>query len=67
MVRWQGLPKGDGTVKGIQLYSQVVKIDDLDKVLPSETERLDKDGRQRQIEQRRREYRRIHFQWIYES
>lgn len=62
MVRWQGLPKGDGTVKSIQLYSQVVKIDDLDKVLPSETERLDKDGRQRQIEQRRREYRRIHFQ-----
>ena len=62
MVRWQGLPKGDGTAKGIQLYSQVVKIDDLDKVLPSETERLDEDGRQRQIEQRRREYRRIHFQ-----
>ena len=62
MVRWQGLPKGDGTAKSIQLYSQVVKIDELDKVLPSETERLDKDGRQRQIEQRRREYQRIHFQ-----
>lgn len=62
MVRWQGLPKGNGEVKGIDIFTQVVKIDDLDKVLPKETKKVDPEGRKKQIEKRREEYRRIHFQ-----
>lgn len=62
MIRWQGLPAGDGTAKDIQVHSQLVKYENLHNVLPDDVPKIDQGGRSEQIEKRRQEYKRIHFQ-----
>ncbi|SHO80006.1 Uncharacterized protein MSYG_4361 [Malassezia sympodialis ATCC 42132] len=62
MLRWQGLPPSDGTVKDIKVNTQVVKFDKLHEVLPNGTRYVSAKERQQQIRERLQGYQRIHFQ-----
>ena len=60
MCRWQGLTANKHT--DIPVYTQVVDLDNLHKILPSETRYVDQKQRRAQVEQRRQGYRRLHSQ-----
>lgn len=62
MLRWQGLPLTDGTPKGVNVYTQVVKFSKLHEVLPKETRYVSDQERKQQVRERLQGYRRIHFQ-----
>lgn len=62
MLRWQGLPLSDGTVKDLKVHAQVVKFEDLHKVLPKETRYVSSKERDQQVRERQQGYHRIHYQ-----
>jgi len=62
MLRWQGLPLSDGTVKDINVYTQIVKFNKLREVLPNDTRYVSAKERKQQIRERQQGYQRIHFQ-----
>lgn len=62
MGRWQGLPPGDGTPKGVNVWSTVLAFDKLSSFLPKDTRYVSADERQKQISDRRQGYQRIHYQ-----
>lgn len=62
MIRWQGLqPSGDGA-KGIEVHSQVVPLTKLKKILPKETKYVSTNERKKQLQQRKANYERLHYQ-----
>ena len=62
MGRWQGLPTDGDTDNGIEVQADVVKLDELDGLLPAETRRVTPDQRQEQLRERIEGYDRIHRQ-----
>ena len=62
MIRWQGLPTSGNGAKGIHVYPQVVPLTRLKHVLPKETRYVSKTQRQKQLQERARNYDRIHYQ-----
>lgn len=62
MIRWQGLETSGDGAKGIHVHSQVVKTDNLRKVLPKETKYLSAAQRKKQLQDRASNYARIHYQ-----
>ena len=62
MARWQGLKtNGDGT-KGIEIYTQTAPLNKLRHVLPPETKYINKGKRKQQVQTRREQYAKLHFQ-----
>ncbi|PKI83526.1 hypothetical protein MVES1_002875 [Malassezia vespertilionis] len=62
MVRWQGLPTDGSGKKDLHATARVVKLDKLRSTLPQETRFVSKDERQQLLQERAKQYDRLHFQ-----
>ncbi|KAL4399614.1 hypothetical protein ACI68E_003995 [Malassezia pachydermatis] len=62
MGRWQGLKPKDGSNNDINVWTSHVKFSELSNILPKETRYISDDERSQQLAERRRGYKRIHYQ-----